>query len=56
MCVCVSVYLLMRHLVPTRIVKPEMFDIVGTGLRVCVCVCVCLPPATPAVDVKCVVV
>ncbi len=34
MCVCVLVYAtLLGPNVPTRIVKPEIFDIVGTGLR-----------------------
>ncbi len=33
-CVCVLVYVKLRGPnVPTRIVKPEIFDIVGTGLR-----------------------
>ncbi len=33
-CVCVLVYAtLWEPNVPTRIIKPEMFDIVGTGLR-----------------------
>ncbi len=34
-CVCVCVFLFMLHCtnVPTRIVKPEIFDIVGTGLQ-----------------------